>query len=69
MESLPATIHRSPGSSKLKQRMLYTANKEFVLKKFPGVTLEFQTNDPDDLDYNGFLHDVKHKASMLQPIF
>ncbi len=59
---------RSPGTSRLKERMLYTANKEFVLKHFPGVMVEFQTNDPDDFDYKAFLYDVKHKASKVQPI-
>lgn len=44
-------LHRSPGTSPVKQRMVYSASS-VTLKSRLGVALEIQGNDEGDLEYD-----------------
>ena len=42
--------------------MIYCSGKETLKKRFAGVSLEFQVNEYDDLNYESFAHELKRKS-------
>ena len=53
---------RCPEDSKIGDKMIYASTKDSIKKAFTGIGLEFQANEPDDLDYDALRGEVEKKA-------
>lgn len=42
--------------------MIYMSSKDALKKSFAGVSLEFEANEYDDLDYETFAREVERKS-------
>ena len=54
--------HRCPDEAKIRDKMIYASTKDTVKKALTGLSLEFQANSHDDMDYNSFAAEVERKA-------
>ena len=55
-------VFRVPDNAKIGDKMIYASAKDTVKKEFSGLSLEFQANDKDDLNYDYIKEEVLKKA-------
>jgi hypothetical protein len=56
---------RIPESAKIADRMIYSSYKDSVKKSMPGISIEFQANEPEDMDYDQLADTIAKKYRAL----
>ena len=56
---------RIPESAKIGNRMIYASYKDTVKKCFSGISIEFQVDKPEDMDYDQLADTIEKKYRAL----
>ena len=56
---------RIPDSAKIGDKMIYASYKDSVKKNCPGLSIEFQVNQPEDMDYDQLADTIEKKYRAL----
>ena len=56
---------RIPESAKIGNKMIYLSSKDAMKKYLSGISIEFQVNEPEDMDYDQLADTIEKKYRAL----